>query len=143
MSISVKYDAKKAIKRFNDIKKRADNPKIAMNIISTEAHKNVLQHFRDEEGKTGSWKRWSKGYAAQRAAGRGGSKVLHDTGLLRGSIKNKAIKDEAYVFTKTHYAKHHQYGTKHLPVRDFMWLHKKVITKLGEIYMHYVSRGKR
>jgi len=121
--ISIKYDAKKAIELVNKATGRLDKTNTIMDVIATMAWRNVIKHFRDEEGKGGKpWAPlknnprvfWPPGKTEPRT--RGGTKVLQDTGLLRNSLMPRVKKNEAHVFTKVKYAATHQFG-KRIPAR--------------------------
>lgn len=65
---------------------------------------------------------WPESEAAKkrRASGRGGG-TLFDTGTLFHSIQAFASgPDWREIGTDVHYGKYHQYGTEHLPVREFL-----------------------
>jgi|GEM_PF-2574571 len=51
---------------------------------------------------------------------RGTSNILRVTGALRGSFTGEATRQRAVVGTNKAYAKYHQKGTKHLPVRAML-----------------------
>ena len=139
MSVSFEVKADKAIKRFRETLKRAENPKTVMDVLSVESWKHVIDHFSAEEGKKGRWKEWSPQYAKYRK----GTKILQDTGTLRSSIRFRSIRDEAHVYTKQSYARVHQDGGKNMPKRDFLWMSKPMIKRLSKIFIHYISRGKK
>lgn len=80
------------------------------------AHNRVSQLFEQDSGPDGPWKPLKKGRR------RGGSKILQDTGRLKGSIVPFSGRDYAGVGTDLDYAPYHNYGTKHIPQREFMWL---------------------
>ena len=143
--ITFKMDTSKAEKRFSEIEKRGKNPAVAMTVISQMAYKQVMTNFDNEQGKRRDWPKWSrktpKGgrqYFNTRPTKRGGNKLLQDTGTLRLSIRPKVEKDEAHVFTKTKYAGYHQFGTKTIPKRDFLWISQKKINEMAKTFINWL-----
>ena len=89
--------------------------------------REINTHFKAESGPGGKWKPCSAEYAERRAKGRGGNKILQDTGVLRGSMVNRWTTRVAQVSTQVPYAATHQYGdeSRNVPARPFMWLPEK------------------
>jgi phage gpG-like protein len=139
----VDTSALKVVKRrFEDMKERAKVPRFAMDVIGAKAFKDVINSFSIEQNEDGGkWERWKKGSArvSERPTKRGGSKMLQDTGKLRNSIRWAANNTEARVFTKTKYAKFHEYGTKYLPIRSFMWVNAKLRVKFLTELLNYIK----
>ena len=133
--LTVDVSALKVTKRrFEKMQERAKVPKTAMDLIGAKAFKDVINSFslqQDEEGRP--WK------SLKRKRKRGGSRILQDTGRLRSSIRWAASKEEARVFTKVKYAKFHEYGTKNLPIRSFMWLSSKLRIKILADLLKYIK----
>ena len=118
---------------------------------------DVVDHFKNEEGPTGKWSKRAKStqdrYArinaglqnppagTARAAFNPSNKLLQLTGTLRQSISpqqgkaKKRSKGMVELFTEVSYASAHEYGTKNIPQRSFMWLSKSTKKK----YSHALS----
>lgn len=120
------------------MKDRAKYPKTAMDVIGAKAWKDILNSFTIEQNENGqAWKPLKKERSGKRH--KGGSKLLRDTGRLRTSIRWAANKEEARVFTKVKYAKFHEYGTKYIPVRSFMWINSKLRVKFLTDLLSYIK----
>jgi len=120
MSGEVTFDAKEWEDMIRTIDKNVTDPKPMLRAaFGTRGFKDVIDHFQNEEGRTGSWK------PSQRAIREGG-KTLQDTGNLRqnfnvSNIRDKG-KDAIVFFNPTPYAAQHDLGTDKLPQREFMFL---------------------
>jgi phage gpG-like protein len=129
------------IKRFKDMGEKAKNPRHAMDIIGAKAWRAVIENFDLEKNEDGSaWAKWKKGNqrVSYRPYGRGGTKLLRDTGYLRMSIRWIANTLEARIFTKVDYAKYHDHGkgTMH---RSFMWINDKLRLQLMMDLLTYIK----
>lgn len=100
-------------------------------LLSAIVYRDVIQHFEGEQGSEGPWKQWSNSYKAQmQERGKGGNKILQDTGRLRNSFKPTNTKTSSKGITWFNdaqvksfpYAYAHDTGGPILPKRDFMWL---------------------
>ena len=148
--VKFSLDARKALKLTNDVVMRMGKNSTIMDVIAIQAWKNVIQHFRDEEGKSRPWPKWSRRlsdgtrkFYTSRPTKRGGTKLLQDTGLLRTSIRPRSKEDEAHVFTKTKYAGYHQFGTRNIPKRDFLWIAQDKINKMARKFIEWVVQGRK
>ncbi len=87
----------------------------------------VLRNFKSEGDKVGGW-------APFKIGGRrkpGGSldtsaKLLQDTGRLRASFNSVFNNDNVVIGSDLDYAKSHEKGTEHLPIR-------RMLPKIGEV----------
>lgn len=127
-------------KRYDAIQKRAENPMPAQTEVCLKSQRDVLEHFRNEEGQGGAT--WPK---SQRALREGG-KTLQDTGRLRASIRYAIIsRNEMHVFSNIVYAGIHNYGGKTknatMPQRKFMWLSEKGNIAAQRTYLKYMMLG--
>lgn len=148
--ISIKYDAKKALQLTGKTVDRMSKNNTIMDVIAIMAWKGVLDNFKNEEGKKRPWPKWSKKlpngtrkFYSTRPYGRGGSKLLQDTGLLRNSIRPISKNNEAHVYTRTKYAGAHQFGTKNIPKRDFMWIAQKKINEMSRKFINWIVTGRK
>ena len=124
-------------KRVVGIEKRLLNPNKTLNIIGKKAWENVLDHFDKQQSPKGrKWKKWllpggDGRRVPYRPYGRGGTKLLEDSGTLRTRNRWKVKKSYVYVYNDSGYA---------LPqhkMRPFMGLSKK---KKKEIKKYYASK---
>lgn len=137
---------KDIIDRTTDIEEK---DKKIIGIISSVVFQDVIDHFEKESGPNGKWKSWSEKYAAfMNKIGRGGNKILQDTGRLRGSFQptNYRIDGDSLVWynpAKTSkgfpYAYAHDVGGEKLPPREFMWLSAKALGKIEDQILKYVE----
>lgn len=109
--------------------------------IAPIAFQDVMAHFANERGPKKKWVDWSTSYARfMQKIGKGGNAILQDNGRLRNSVQiAKAAKgnDLKILFNdaKTKggfpYAKAHDEGGPQLPQREYMWLSRGAMDKIG------------
>lgn len=109
-----------------------DASKKYIGLLSAIVYKDVVTHFDEEKGPTGPWKQWSTFYKAKMdEEGKGGNKILQDTGRLRNNFKPQKVKkvsagfmwfNDAQTKKGFPYAYAHETGGPQLPKRSFMWL---------------------
>jgi phage gpG-like protein len=95
-------------------------------------YKDVMNNFAEEEDEEGRrWPRWfgyygskTRKYYDSRPYANYKDKMLQNTGTLRNSVQFESRKDEAKVYTIMDYAKYHQFGTKNMVKRPFMYIPK-------------------
>ncbi len=106
---------KEAVDRIEKIS-RFEN--LNMGVVAAKMHKDVMEHFKAEQGPEGSWE------PIERTG-----KILQDTGRLRASIKKTSKKHEAQVATNVIYAATHNFGDdkRNIKKREFMYLSDKSI----------------
>lgn len=145
--IKLELQAERARKRFEGIEKRLKNPRNIMGIISAKAYRDVIDHFNTETDDKGKrWVRWSKRdpktkkrtFTSVRPYGRGGTKMLQDTGTLRSSIQPKTEKDQAVVYTRNKYARHHQEGTGRMPKRKFLYASSTLLKEVSILFKGFI-----
>jgi phage gpG-like protein len=115
----VRVDAAGALKALGEITARAENPARYMRVVSTQMHRDIIEHFDRESGPSGSWKAWSPKYAAWRAKHKPG-KILHFSGAgLRETLRISSGKNYASVGSALDYAPTHDSGdpTRNIPKR--------------------------
>lgn len=145
--ISMKVNGFEEIKnKTKMMNERTKNMNTVLSVIAGKIWKNVMNNFKEEIGTEGYWQPWRKkikdgGYRfyPYRPYGRGGDKLLQDTGRLRSSIRYTVFKDTAVVYTNIKYAKYHQEGTSNIPKRDFMWIPDSEITKYKLSLLKYIK----
>ena len=111
-----------------------------------------MDHFKQEQG-TGRvpWVKWSKSHRkAMERIGKGGNKILQDTGRLRGSFlpTQRRMSAEGILWfnpAKTKkgfpYAAAHQEGGEKLPARPFMWISDKTLDNIGAQTLKFLEEG--
>lgn len=143
------------------------NTKALSRISTNFVFRDVMDHFKNEQGPDGAWKKWSDSYIAQlngevfffRRNGRlmvgspgkksrhAGGKKLQDTGRLRQSFTtaNYRVNQNQIIWfnqAKTKngfpYAYAHDTGGPKLPQRRFMWLSKSAFNELTNSYLKYI-----
>lgn len=155
MAAEVEFESEEVKKFLADIIRRKDEiqQRRAGVLFSAPVFRDVIEHFEEEKGPEGRWKKWSKFYKEKmEARGKGGNKVLQDTGRLRNSFKPqkyRATKDgflwynDAKVGKKNFpYAYAHDTGGKQLPQRQFMWLSDKAMEKIAQIALNFMLDGR-
>lgn len=110
-------------------------------LLSSIVFRDVISHFKDEQGESGPWQQWSYSYRKQmNSKGRGSNKILQYNGRLRNSFQptnventNKGIMWFNNAKTKSNYpyAWGHDTGDGKLPKRDFMWLSEKALEDIS------------
>ena len=111
--------------------------KKVLNVIGKKAWEDVLDHFRKQQTPKGrKWQKWllpggDGRRVPYRPYGKGGTKLLEDTGTLRTRNRWKVKKDHVYVYNDSDYA-----FAQHR-MRAFMGLSKK---KKEEIKKYYASQ---
>jgi phage gpG-like protein len=156
-NFEVKWKDKKARDFFRDlsrnVKQVTDMQKPYVNAVSVIVFQDIMDHFEKEKGPTGKWKSWSSIYASRMAkVGKGGNKILQDTGRLRNSflptnwrVKSDGIEwyNPATTNNGFPYAKAHDEGSGSLPARTFMWLSDKSMDKIGRLTAAWMASGKK
>lgn len=139
----VTVDDKSLQKRLAEIGKRAKDCSQFTKTASIRMHGDVMKHFQTESAPDGKWHRWSAKYAAARARGRGGNKILQDTGQLRGSIGFSNTSKTASVGTNLVYAPTHQYGdsARNIPKREFLWVSPALFQDIAVRFTKFISEG--
>jgi phage gpG-like protein len=121
--------------KWSDIDKRKKYAAMASGV----AFADIIDHFNKSQGPKGKWQQWSSLYREHmEKIGKGGNKILIDSGRLRGSLAgggSQKYKTNTYgilLSTKVKYAAAHQYGykKKNIPARPFMWLSKTGMKRL-------------
>jgi len=149
---------------FNDKKARAFIKQISKNVktitalekawvktISPRVFRDVMDHFSKQSGENRRWKPWSKNYQKHmQKIGKGGNKILQDSGRLRQSFKPTNVRKQrqglvwfnnAKTKTGFPYAAAHDLGGSTLPQREFMWLSDKAFQDVSKITAKFYTRG--
>lgn len=153
-SIEAQLDSKEFDKFLFAIKTRFENKgqayKTLASIAYARVYKDVIDHFRAEEGPDGPWAAWSKAYAAHmERIGKGGNKILQNTGRLRQSF-NVASKQSSEGVTFSNpartssgfpYGQAHDEGGKKLPQRKFMWISDDAMEDISQSFLSWALDG--
>ena len=149
--INIKFLVNEVKEKFKKMVINCTNLKPVMNLIAVKAYKEVIDHFDSEMGTDGKWPTWRRKqsdgtyrYYSSRPTKRGGNKLLQDTGMLRNSLRFKGFEKEAQVYdgSKNGYGKYHQFGTKNMPKRDFLWVTTENEEEYAKMIEKYVIGGK-
>ena len=154
---------KEAMAEFKAIQDRTNHGSPYFQRAAMVMHREAIEHFQKQEGPAGtesspgvfkSTKPWvpTKFYEenggpdvrrARPSGRRGGTKILMDTGILRGSILFQGHENDARVYTETTYAATHQYGdpSRNIPARPFLWLKAETVETLRENYIPWLLGG--
>lgn len=136
-------DIKEFIKNLDKNLKTVENGKQEyIGLLSAIVFKDLIKHFENESSPEGKWKPWSKIYKEHmEVRGKGGNKILQDTGRLRQSFKPtkwRKVSNGILWFNNAKtskgfpYAFAHNEGGKRLPKREFMWLSNSSINEISE-----------
>jgi len=146
---------KEVQKKFDTMLRRIENPKSEMEIIAGKAYKNVVQHFQNEEGKSGKWKGLAESSAKKRRPGmsqkkaaikgiKSAVKLLQDTGRLRNSLRWRTLTNEIHVYTQIIYAAVHNFGynKRNITQREFLWLDQQTIKSIYKSIVNFIKLNK-
>lgn len=125
-------------RQLKQLIKALKKPKAALQDAAIMMQRDVLDHFRNEAGPHGRWKR------SKRAKAQNGL-TLQDRGILRLSITHRsaarATDRDAIVGTNVRYAKTHNngYSGKNIPKRQFLWLSTSATSRIIKMFKSYVE----
>jgi len=151
----IHFDSEKAKAFFRQIYENVEEISEAnrayVDSISVFVFQDVLDHFKQERGSSGKWKKWSDLYKERMVrTGKGGNKILQDSGRLRQSFTPRSYRAKSYGIqwfnpAKTKggfpYAAGHNEGGDVLPKRDFMWLSTKALQRISQLTAAYMTKG--
>lgn len=141
LELLVEIDAKDLEKTVQILRKETDPLKV-LDEAGAILLNRIRQRFLTETDPEG--KKWKPSAAGRRRRAKGGTGTLFDTGRLYRSIQLSPIKNgsfnggemaQATVYTDVEYAKHHQFGTRRLPIRRFLGVNQKDM----DIYGKYLA----
>ena len=115
---------------------------------ATFGFRDIIQHFANEESPEGKWTPWSKTYKDfMTSIGKGGNKLLQDTGMMRQSISETSVKKiDSYsvsVFSNKVYSRAHDEGYKNIPQRQFMWFSDEGMTNMVTLLLNKLVEDKQ
>jgi len=135
VSIKVKPDMRQIRAKFRHMTDEMNKPQAAMKVIGFRGFKDITEHFNKSEGLTGEWDE------LKRPRKRGGSKPLMDTGRLRMTFSFRYMRRAVELIKDVSYAKYHEYGTKHIPKREFMWVSAAARKSMLKLLMSSIMRS--
>lgn len=123
---------------------RTPIPRLLRVAFNTDGFRDVIDHFKQEEGQTGKWRRRARStqefYAAMNKRGRTvfnpSNKLLQLTGKLRQSllptnVRSKGSNSIVFFSTDKKSGVHDRGSSKkNIPKRQFMWMSKKGMGKM-------------
>ena len=156
MAFEVEFTNEQVSKMLTDMNRRVDDfkhkRKPVLGLLSANIFADIMEHFQHETGETSRWKKWSDSYdKAMKARGRGGNKILQDSGRLRQTFKPTSYRvmgdgvmwyNNAKTKDGAPYAYYHNEGGKKLPKREFMWLSQRAMSKIESELLQFIAEGK-
>ncbi len=116
--------------------------------ISAIVYRDVIDHFKTQDGPNGAWPVWSNIYAQHMYhIRRQNNKILQFNGKLRQNFApsdhrstNEGLEWFNNAKTKSGYpyAWGHNYGDKKLPQRQFMWLSQEAMDTIADIVLNKI-----
>ena len=143
--IKATLDIKDWNSTLENIKKNVRNPfELLQTAYGTLGYKNIIEHFNNESGPEGPWKKRSfetnrvyQMLGKKNARYSANNKILQLTGLLRQSITPTSTKrfdsNAILIFSNVRYSGKHDRGEEGMPKRSFMWFSEKVKTMMAEL----------
>lgn len=102
--------------------------------------RDLAAHFDSESGPDGLWAPWSRRYRRfMESIGKGGNKILQDTGRLRRGIRIKPDTEGIVLYNDVVYAGVHQQGGRRIPARPYLWLSDGAEEALAELALSYLE----
>lgn len=103
----------------------------------------IKERFDKERAPGGTpWPPWSEGYRERMAKkGKGGNKILADTGELRRSLHREAKRGSVVVGTAKEYAATHQFGDarRNIPARPFLGINEQDKEEIRKKVARYIA----
>lgn len=117
MRITVKGNAREVAKSASQTADRMKDLSRPLRVAAASLDKLVDDSFRGQKSPGGTpWKKLKKSTVKRRR--KGSNRILQDTSRLRRSWNARADRSSLTITTNVPYARFHQQGTKHLPVRE-------------------------
>ena len=141
-----KFEAEAARAQMKAMLDRVQHPKTAMDRVGAMGWRDVMDHFRRQEGPDGAWQPFSDRTKRKRG-NMSSARLLQDTGTLRSSIKWRTNQDnEVELFTACGYADYHEHqlsSHKRPPQRRFLWVSdialKNIVLYVAKFVANYVN----
>ena len=146
---------------FNGLlRETKDKPRLLKSAYSVFGFKDIIEHFKDEQGPDGKWQKRSestnrryesigsgrsklpKGF--RRGTFSKSNKILQLTGKTRQSILTKTTKkrgtNKVEVLAGTNYSGKHDRGEGRFPQRKFMWLSDTALERMAQFIVETIFR---
>ena len=133
---------KKLIRQLIDRdRKISDRDQAYVGLLSAIVFQDIIKHFEDEQGPTAKWPEWGPKYRAiMERKGKGGNKLLQDTGRLKGGwvpANVRTVKDGIVWFNPVRYANRHDEGIG-VKKRKFTWLSNFAMQKIERQTLQFI-----
>jgi len=156
-----KYDASEIVLFLEEMKgltTKKNLQRLVKPLSAVVVFPDIMDHFAKELGPDGKWSSWSANYALKlRKQGKGGNRILQDTGFLRQSffpgsktagarVGNGQILWFNSATTKSGfpYAAHHDAGKSDgQRPRKFMWISDGALDKAAGLLLEFAVNPKR
>lgn len=132
---------------LNDLSLKLNNFSDITDKIAEDAKDAVLDNFQDEASgypRKNKWAPLAVSTQKRRARVLGQNKAAHPilvfTGEMKRSIKAVGLVKSAVVFTKDPKAIYHVFGTKKIPIRNFLQLDSHSIEKISEELLEWLAK---
>lgn len=146
-------DSKEAVAWLKDLTARVDaiteHDKKVIGLLSSIVYRDIIDHFSTQSGPGGPWRGWSDSYKKfMSSIGKGGNRLLQDTGRLRNSFKPSNVRstsegilwfNDAKTSKGFPYAFAHDEGGPLLPQRQFMWLSDSGISAIEDQIVRFLE----
>lgn len=143
----ISFVGQKKVEQF--FKQMSDNTKSAKNadkafvgVIASIVFRDITDHFSKQSGPSGPWQKWSELYADHmQKIGKGGNKILQDTGTLRKNLQPQNWRKDPQgivFFNPVQYAARHDEGLSGMPERKFMWLSSSATENLAKTTLGFI-----
>jgi phage gpG-like protein len=147
VTVKIKVNAKKAIRRMDDMEKRSKDFRVVLRWAKRELAKANSANFTAQGLPVGGWSPLKPRYAAWKARNFPGAPTLVRSGALFKSLSqldgpaNRINLKSATFGTTIEYAKFHQYGTTKMAKRKIVYEPKGFARSLAVIASKYVVHG--
>lgn len=122
--LEVKLEAAQVLSMLSKLGNKRAWMSALRSIVAIFGFKDVVKHFRNEEGPDGKWPPLKPSYEKWKAK-QGKTKMLQFTGQLRQNFLPSNIRDNdassVALFNPTEYSGKHDRG-EGVPQRQFMWI---------------------
>ena len=146
LKIGLKGHHRIANKLLN-VEKLASNPRPILDRWAVLGFRDVIDHFRKEEGPGGSWAALSQATLQMRRKGKKSrsDKILQDTGTLRNSLLpgsglTRFEPTKVILSTRVEYGAKHEFGIG-VPKRRFMWISDAAKERMEKVAASMLLQG--
>lgn len=144
VDLKIEFDAVKAVGMISYINNHARWMRVLKALVATIAFRDVIDHFKNEEGPGGKWPTLSASYEKWKLK-KGLTKQLVLTGHLRQNFLHSNVRDEGNsavaFFNPVEYAGLHDQGRGKIKQRQFMWLSGKASGFIAQGLVDTILKG--